>query len=149
MPSDFSRRVAAVASGCLCVVTTLSLASPPPQPSGAHAVLRDCLDHGQITRAFSLRALRAARRDLGPDVARYTFCPGAIRSAISGHVGPPGPQRVQAILRDCVAHRGALIHRYMAIDLRRAKRDVPGDVAAYTHCAQGITSQLTNLTLGA
>jgi len=113
--------------------------------AGGQRVLRDCLDHNEITQYFSVSALRSAQRNLAPPVKKYTFCPGAISSAIAATEGQPGANTSAAVLRDCNAHKGALTHSYGHSTLHRAYISIPPDVARYTDCAKGIASQIHSL----
>jgi hypothetical protein len=119
----------------------------PPTSVIRDPVLRDCVNHGEITRKFSLRNLRAAQRHIPQDVATYTSCPSAVESAIAALSGPAGKNTTGAIVADCVRHKGgALTRRYELAALRRARHSLPPDVAKYTPCAHTIASQINTLT---
>jgi hypothetical protein len=54
------------------------------------AVIADCSNHGRLTRSYSATILRRAAEGLPGDVAQYTTCPQAIRSAraVAAHRKP-------------------------------------------------------------
>lgn len=108
-------------------------------------VIRDCAEHGRLTQRYALAELRRVKRHLPVDVAKYTFCRGAVRSAIAAQAGRPGTRSHAAVVRDCVAHRGAVTHRYPLALLRSVRRTLPYDVARYTDCADGIATQIHQL----
>jgi hypothetical protein len=116
------------------------------QIAGTRAVFRDCLDHyGEMTRRHSLADLRAAAKSMPDDVAMYTFCPGAIRSAIAALAGPAGTNTRAAIVGDCAGHRGALTRQYSLPALVHARHTLPRDVTQHTDCRKGIASQIHTL----
>ncbi len=59
------------------------------------------------------------------------------------HSRPAGKDRVQAVYRDCGSARtGKLRHRFKLTTLRRARRHMPADLAAYTDCDATIRREI-------
>lgn len=127
--------------------TAIATGEKKPRPTSVilDPVVRDCLNHGGITRAFSLGDLRATLRHMPRNVAKYTFCPGDVESAIAALSGPAGKNTSAAILADCLHSKsGALTHRYELAVLRRARHSLPADLATY-NCRHAIADQINTL----
>jgi hypothetical protein len=71
---------AAVVAGCLL------LPASPASASGAD-VIRDCNDHGHLTKTYSQKEYRQALAQMPADVRQYTDCEDIIRRAQLGE--PP------------------------------------------------------------
>jgi len=67
----------------------LALASPSAASADPFQILEDCQD-GRIDKKYSNQDLRAALRDLPPDLDEYTNCREVIRSALQGVRGGGG-----------------------------------------------------------
>jgi hypothetical protein len=55
---------------------------------------------------------------------------------------PRGKDRVAAVYRDCASRGGTLKHRFPLTTLRRARRHLPADIAAYTTCDSVIAREI-------
>ncbi|MCW2990944.1 MAG: hypothetical protein JWM73_1538 [Solirubrobacterales bacterium] len=79
------RLPAAAAVVALCLLTPVS----PALASGAD-VLRDCNDHGRLTKEYSQREYRQALAQIPSDLKQYTDCENIIRRAQLGQPVSPG-----------------------------------------------------------
>jgi hypothetical protein len=132
----------------LAAVSVVALAADLTATASADVVqaptnplLRDCSRHGSLTHPYTAHDLRRTIRSLPPDIKKYSTCPAALRSQLSGVTTAPISARIARLYRDFAAH-GYLTRAYSTTTLRRALRHVPPDLAQYTFVTQGIKSQL-------
>jgi len=57
---------------------------------GAGTVLTDCRDHGKLTQAYTVAALRGALATMPADIAQYTNCQDVIQTALNAAIHSPG-----------------------------------------------------------
>jgi hypothetical protein len=132
----------------LALVASASAGKAEPGPSpAAQAVITNCDRHGddEITKRFSLSALRAAKREMPGDHRLYTHCLGAVKTALASLAGPARPGSVEQIRRDC-ADDGSLEYLYELATLRAARHNLPQDLAMYTGCSGLIGTEIHMIT---
>lgn len=103
------RRLCAAAA----VVSYLLLPASSALASGAD-VIRDCNDHGHLTKEYSQKEYRDALAQMPSDIKQYTDCEGLIRRAQRGD--PP--------TTDPALNTSNPFGSAPAADVTRAKRDI-------------------------
>ena len=72
------------------IASSLLLPATPALASGAD-VIRDCNDHGHLTKEYSQKEYRDALAQMPADIKQYTDCEGLIRRAQRGDIPSSDP----------------------------------------------------------
>ena len=134
--------IAAVLIGALTGLVGTAAARPAHRDADVQRVYRDCMRDGRLDGRYEPRLLRRALKRMPGDLAKYSSCPRVIKRTLTTSADT---RDVQRIYRQCM-RSGRVRDGFTPRVLRRALREMPGDLADYTSCPDAIRAALRAIT---